>query len=684
MAAGKQTEAYLMRISRMTVDKLGVRLYDRVSAVVAELVANAYDADAENVTVRLPLNSLLARRDPESGQVEGYSYAIEVRDDGHGMTPSEANKHFLRVGKDRRMDAAQGGRSRHKERPVMGRKGIGKLAPFGICRVIEVISAGGDRTDEGYIVSHFTMDYDKILTDDDAPVEMDRGQQDRAYRTQSGTTLRLLNFLPKRVPDRETFHRQLASRFGLQQATFRIVVEDTRDQGQNPPFDVGSFEIPTMKNTYVDVSTEPVELGEGRQLPVTGWMALAQDAYKNEEMAGVRIYARRKIVATTRDFEQPAGFTGEFTLRSYLVGELHAEWLDEDDGEDLITTDRQDILWESDHGRALRRWGANWIKRIGAASRKPRRARVERLFMVAAGLEAKAQALFADAEVIATAVELGQQIGRFAAEDELQDQEYVDGLAQVILSVAPHKALMEAFEAFNREFSGEERGVERLLDLFSKTRIAEMASYAQIASERVGAIRRLEEVIDDDAAEDVLQNIIAQAPWLVEATWAPITANQGLKLFVRQFKKYYHERTGQDVTLAITHQATRPDFTLVNMGRKLHIVEIKAVGHSFGNDDWDRLHNYLEAFEAFFAENSSLLQEFPDGWVVDLVCDERSITNRDKRKAYELWKDREQRIERIAWNDFLTRAIKANEEFLNAQDLVREEAARLTTGSADR
>ena len=29
---------YIMRISRMTVDKLGVRLYDRVSAVVAELV----------------------------------------------------------------------------------------------------------------------------------------------------------------------------------------------------------------------------------------------------------------------------------------------------------------------------------------------------------------------------------------------------------------------------------------------------------------------------------------------------------------------------------------------------------------------------------------------------------------------------------------------------------------------
>ena len=32
-------EGYTLRISRLTIDKLGVKLYDRVSAVVAELVA---------------------------------------------------------------------------------------------------------------------------------------------------------------------------------------------------------------------------------------------------------------------------------------------------------------------------------------------------------------------------------------------------------------------------------------------------------------------------------------------------------------------------------------------------------------------------------------------------------------------------------------------------------------------
>ena len=52
---------YKLRISRLTIDKLGVKLYDKVSAVVAELVANAYDADAENVWIELPLNTVLAR-----------------------------------------------------------------------------------------------------------------------------------------------------------------------------------------------------------------------------------------------------------------------------------------------------------------------------------------------------------------------------------------------------------------------------------------------------------------------------------------------------------------------------------------------------------------------------------------------------------------------------------------------
>ena len=574
-------DPYVMRISRMTVDKLGVCLYDRVSAVVAELVANAYDADAETVVVRLPLATLLARRDRVTKQVQGFDYYIEVKDDGHGMTPTEANDHFLRVGKDRRSDAAQGGRSRDKRRSVMGRKGIGKLAPFGICRRIEVLSAGGPKTKLGHIVSHFVMDYTKILRDEDEPVAMEVGAHDRTYRPTPGTVVKLFDFLPKRVPNSETFHRQMARRFGLQQQQFAIRIRDTRNPAANPPFEIGTLDIPLMQGTRVDVSEEPVTLSDRTKLPVSGWMGLAKEAYKNEEMAGVRVYARGKIVATTRDFEQPAGFTGEFTLRSYLVGEIHAEWLDEDDGD--------------------------------------------------------------------------------------------------ILSVAPHKALMDAFGDFNRVLFGEEQGIDSLLDLFSKTRIAEMASYAQIARERVGAIRRLEEVIRDDGAEDVLQGIVAKAPWLIAPTWTPITKNQSLNLFARTFEDYYEKKHRQEVVLAIDHGTKRPDFTLISVSQGIHIVEIKAAGHRFGNKDWDRLHNYLDAFEAFSGKHEEVMKPFPGGWVVDLICDHVRIANRDKKVAYKHWKG-EGRIRRTNWRDFLARAVQANEEFLEVQNKVRDRATEMEGG----
>src|SRR4051794_12201703 len=97
----KSHAPYELRISRLTVDKLGVKLYDKVSAAVAEIIANAYDADAEKVTVQLPLSTLLAKKE-KNNRVTDSGYVIEVIDDGHGMTPEEAIECYLKVGRDRR------------------------------------------------------------------------------------------------------------------------------------------------------------------------------------------------------------------------------------------------------------------------------------------------------------------------------------------------------------------------------------------------------------------------------------------------------------------------------------------------------------------------------------------------------------------------------------------------------
>lgn len=120
------TGQYVMTISRMTVDKLGVKLYDRVSAVIAELVANSYDADAERVTIEAPMGAYLATTKGDAG------YKITVTDDGMGMEPDVVNPFYLKIGGERRKDPKRGNVSAKRGRRVMGRKGVGKLAPFGI------------------------------------------------------------------------------------------------------------------------------------------------------------------------------------------------------------------------------------------------------------------------------------------------------------------------------------------------------------------------------------------------------------------------------------------------------------------------------------------------------------------------------------------------------------------------
>jgi hypothetical protein len=402
MSAGK----YVMTISRMTIDKLGVKLYDRVSAVIAELVANSYDADATEVTIEAPMGQFLATT--QKGQLKDSGFKIIVSDNGSGMEPGVINPFYLKVGAERRKDPARGDRSKKYDRRVMGRKGVGKLAPFGICGTIEVISSGGDpvegtapdgKSTKGYKIAHFVMRRDVIVSDKDANYEPEIGELDEKVRPEHGTTLILTDFIRRQVPDMATFRRQLAQRFGLQTANWQIKVIDSLKVPGTPEreMDVGNFQVDTMANTLVQFegpTSESVVLSQrkdfgvrgpdgaimpdidagfvhddGRFYPIIGWVAYARESYRDDLMAGVRIYCRGKIAAQTNVFNRKSGFTGEFQVRSYLVGELQADWLDE--GEDLIQTDRRDILWSDDLGQAFERWGQQIVALLGTLSREP-------------------------------------------------------------------------------------------------------------------------------------------------------------------------------------------------------------------------------------------------------------------------------------------------------------------------
>ena len=106
-----ENHKYEMTISLQIVEHLGLNLYSNTSAVIAEAVANAWDADAKSVEITLEKDR------------------ITIKDDGCGMDADDINKKYLTVGYQKRHLVPV---TPMLKRKVMGRKGIGKLSLLSI------------------------------------------------------------------------------------------------------------------------------------------------------------------------------------------------------------------------------------------------------------------------------------------------------------------------------------------------------------------------------------------------------------------------------------------------------------------------------------------------------------------------------------------------------------------------
>ena len=127
---------FRIKFDKNTIDHLGIKLYSQFPPVIAELISNAYDADAEHVKININYNNR----------------QVIIIDDGNGMTYEEINDCFLVIGRNRR-DAMKTDVSPVKGRKVTGRKGLGKLAVFGIASEIELISIK-DNLKNGFSINY--------------------------------------------------------------------------------------------------------------------------------------------------------------------------------------------------------------------------------------------------------------------------------------------------------------------------------------------------------------------------------------------------------------------------------------------------------------------------------------------------------------------------------------------------
>jgi len=105
------TESVPIRVRSHILRLLGDQLVGHDRLAIFELVKNAYDADAEEVSVMVDLRAK----------------KITVRDDGCGMTSDIVKNRWLDIGTDSKRGANRA-RSRRYGRVPLGEKGVGRLA----------------------------------------------------------------------------------------------------------------------------------------------------------------------------------------------------------------------------------------------------------------------------------------------------------------------------------------------------------------------------------------------------------------------------------------------------------------------------------------------------------------------------------------------------------------------------
>ncbi|MDP4537874.1 ATP-binding protein [Alkalimonas collagenimarina] len=145
---------YQLNVDPRILELLGPNLYTNIYYVLAELIANAYDADAKNVYI-------IANKDD-----------IRVEDDGHGMSYDKGDiSNYLNVAGVSRVKEVDSF-SKSGARRKMGRKGVGKLAALSVSENVDILTVA-DSEKSGFILSRHPDEGSKLRAIPDSDVTFD-------------------------------------------------------------------------------------------------------------------------------------------------------------------------------------------------------------------------------------------------------------------------------------------------------------------------------------------------------------------------------------------------------------------------------------------------------------------------------------------------------------------------------
>jgi hypothetical protein len=329
---------FTFEISLSVLNHLGRNLYRSFMTVVGEAISNSWDADANNVWVYID-------RERDS---------LVVKDDGDGMNAEDFQGKFLKIGYSKRKEGSMSA----KNRPYIGRKGIGKIALLSCARRISILTRRSPEDEYvGGVIDNSGLD-DAIkndLTPDRYPLGRVEGSLFRQYQEghDHGTIIYFENMTEGVRNSIDQIRKVMALyfRFSLIDDSFRIHVDnqpitldDLNDLATNTQFlwNINDFDDPYISQKLV-LPTLKEQAPITAQGTVKGFIASVRKPrdlkiFTTEEKVGVDLFVNGRL----RERDLLRHIPTARVYESYLYGQIHFDELD--DEIDRFTSNREGIV----------------------------------------------------------------------------------------------------------------------------------------------------------------------------------------------------------------------------------------------------------------------------------------------------------------------------------------------------
>ncbi len=450
----------------------------------------------------------------------------------------------------------------------MGRKGLGKLAGFGVARVVEVRTVH-----EGWL-THFLMDFEKMTSSGQAELVESYEPEilaDEETDEASGTKVVLRDLQLSRAVDESSFRDSMSRRFSVLNKGFAVYVNDRALD----TFDADlEFRFEGQDDGWEDVK------GVGS---VKWWIGFTEKPIKNDALRGVSVLVRDKMAQAPFFFDLSGGAHGQAGMQ-YMTGEVSADQLDQE--KDFVGTDRQGVLWAEPMPATLLEWGQAKVREtLSSWAKRRREANEERLVQVVTkvgGTSVESRISRLTSREQKEAKRVLRQLSTI--ESVTDDPERARDLVDLVLRAFEDSSFFALLRAL-KDTSKAER--EEVLKLVTELDVFETVKMAEVVRGRVGVIRKFREMLQEGVPEKPdMQDFLFKHPWLIDPEWIVVEHEKGLeRLLIEQFK----------ITPdSDPNSSRRVDFFCIGTRGRYLVVEVKRPKKPIGEADVTQIIRYVE------------------------------------------------------------------------------------------